>query len=79
MKISSENNRLGVSVNETEPIKWAVDDFLPVGLSVLAGGAKVGKSYLALNFALAVSTGGRVLGQFKAQKGGVLNLALEDT
>lgn len=79
MKIGSEINRLGILANETEPIMWAVDDFLPVGLSVLTGGAKVGKSYLALNIALGVATGGRILGHFDAVKGGVLYLALEDT
>ena len=61
------------------PIKWAVDGFLPAGLSILAGGPKIGKSILALHIALGVALGGFVLGKIKVQKGKVLYLALEDT
>ncbi len=65
--------------NETAPVKWAVDGFLPVGLSILTGRTKVGKSILALNLSIGVATGLSVLGHFNAVKGGVLYLALEDT
>ena len=61
------------------PIKWAVDGFLPEGLSILAGGPKVGKSILALHLAVGVAIGGCVLGKIPVQKGRVLYLALEDT
>lgn len=61
------------------PIKWAVEGFLPSGLSILAGGPKVGKSILALHLALAVVTGGCALGQIPVKQGAVLYLALEDT
>lgn len=60
------------------PIKWAVDGFLPSGLSILAGGPKVGKSILALHLAVGVAIGGCVLGNIFVQKGDVLYLALED-
>lgn len=60
------------------PIKWAVDGFLPSGLSILAGGPKVGKSILALHLAVGVAIGGCVLGSIFVQKGNVLYLALED-
>ena len=60
------------------PIKWAVDGFLPAGLSILAGGPKVGKSILALHLAVGVAIGGCVLGCINVQKGNVLYLALED-
>ena len=61
------------------PIKWAVDGFLPAGLSILAGGPKIGKSILALHIAVAVALGGYALGKIKVHKGKVLYLALEDT
>jgi RecA-family ATPase len=60
-----------------EPI-WAIPGILPVGLSILAGVPKVGKSWLALQIAQAVAAGGVVLGK-KVDKGSVLYLALEDS
>lgn len=57
---------------------WAVPDLLPVGLATLAGRPKVGKSWLALQIAQAVATGGHALGR-TVTAGPVLYLALEDT
>lgn len=57
--------------------KWTVPDLLPEGLAILAGRPKLGKSFLALQLAIAVATGGRFLGHEIAQ-GGVLYIALED-
>jgi len=59
-----------------EPV-WAVPGLLPVGLSLLAGRPKRGKSWLALQIAFAVASGGVVLGR-KVERGRVLYLALED-
>ena len=61
------------------PLKWAVDGFLSAGLSILAGGPKVGKSTFALHIALSIALGGSALGKIPVQKGRVLYLALEDT
>lgn len=61
------------------PVKWAVEGFLPEGLSILAGGPKIGKSILALHLAVGVAIGGCVLGKINVQQGQVLYLALEDT
>jgi len=58
--------------------KWAVPGIIPVGLSFLAGRPKVGKSFLGLQIACAVGTGGRALGE-KVEQGKVLYLALEDS
>lgn len=58
--------------------QWAVPGIVPVGLSVLAGRPKVGKSWLALQIAHAVGTGGMVLDQ-QIEQGKVLFLALEDS
>jgi len=59
-----------------EPI-WVISGILPVGLAFLAGRPKVGKSYLALQIAIAVGTGGRVLDEV-VQYDKVLYIALED-
>lgn len=58
-------------------LKWAIPGLLPSGLVVLAGRPKLGKSWLSLQMAVAVGTGGYVLGRH-VPKGKVLYLALED-
>ena len=63
---------------EYPPIPWIVPDYLPPGLSFLAGKPKVGKSWMALQLSLAVMTGGKALGK-DVCKGKVLYLALEDS
>lgn len=58
--------------------EWTIPGILPVGLATLAGRPKVGKSWLALQWAVAISSGGRIFGQaIKPAK--VLVLALEDS
>jgi hypothetical protein len=59
--------------------KWAVPELLPEGLTLLAGKPKTGKSWWALNVALAVATGGLALGRIRCEPGRVLYLALEDS
>ena len=61
------------------PIKWAVEGFLPAGLTILGGAPKTGKSILALHLAVGVAIGGCVLGKINVTQGDVLYLALEDT
>ncbi len=56
---------------------WAVPGLLPAGLCIFAGKQKAGKSWLALQIAQAVATGGHVLGQ-QIERGPILYLALED-
>jgi hypothetical protein len=58
--------------------RWAVPGLVPEGLGILAGRPKVGKSWLALQVACAVGTGGMVLGQ-RTQPGKALYIALEDS
>jgi len=58
--------------------KWVIPDLLPAGLSFLGGKPKVGKSMLALQVAIAVGSGGRVLDR-QVEAGRVLYLALEDS
>jgi hypothetical protein len=59
------------------PPRQIVPDLLPVGLAILSGRPKFGKSFLALQLAIAVGSGGRFLGR-PCQLGNVLYLALED-
>ncbi len=58
---------------------WVVRDLLPVGLVLLAGKPKHGKSWLALSAALAIASGGPLLDAYEAERGEVLYLSLEDT
>jgi hypothetical protein len=57
---------------------WLVPGILPVGLCYLAGKPKVGKSWLGLQLAQAVCTGGSFLG-VGVEPAPVLYLALEDS
>lgn len=57
--------------------KFVIDQVLPVGLTMLHGKPKAGKSWLSLEMAAAVASGGKVLG-YQAEQGGVL-LCLEET
>src|SRR5262249_35063944 len=59
--------------------RWAVEEIVPEGLTLLAGKPKLGKSWLALHLGLAVSCGGVALGRIDVDAGDVLYLALEDT
>lgn len=65
-----------MSAPET-PVQFVVGQLVPHGLTVLAGAPKTGKSYFALQAALAVARGERFLGRVTDQ-GNVLYLALED-
>jgi len=60
------------------PPIWLVPDLLPAGcLAVLAGRAKLGKSFLALQLAVAVATGGKFL-EHDCKPGKVLFFDLEE-
>jgi hypothetical protein len=62
-----------------EPRIWIVNKLITTGLTILSGAPKIGKSWLMLSLAEAVSTGGNFLSEFKAKKETVLHLALEET
>jgi hypothetical protein len=61
------------------PPRFAVPDLFPEGLIILAGKPKAGKSWLALNLAVSVASGGVALGKVQVEAGEVLYLALEDS
>lgn len=60
------------------PLRFAVQGYIAEGLTLLAGKPKIGKSWMALDFAMAVATGGMALGSIKCEQGPVLYCALED-
>lgn len=66
-----------LTVQFSDPV-WIVPNLIPSGLTILAGRPKVGKSWLALQIAIAVATAGTVLGENVAKRR-VLYLALEDS
>lgn len=59
-------------------MNYIVPGIIPEGTTMFAGPPKIGKSWLALDIALAVARGGYVLGDIKCEQGDVLYLALED-
>ena len=70
---------LDLSKMEFPEPEWIVEGIIPEdGMTILAGKPKIGKSWLVLQLAGAVSCGGVMLGNIKVKKRGVLYLALED-
>ncbi|KKN20633.1 hypothetical protein LCGC14_0933610 [marine sediment metagenome] len=63
---------------EFPPLQYAVDGYLAEGVTLLAGKPKIGKSWMALDFAMAVATGDLALGSVRCRKGAILYCALED-
>lgn len=60
------------------PIRWIIEGYLPEGLTILGGKAKLGKTWLAQGWTIAVATGGCALGTITVTEGDALYLALED-
>jgi hypothetical protein len=63
---------------DISPMRWAIPDLLPEGVTVLGGKPKIGKSWLALGLCVATATGGVALGTKRVDQGDALYLALED-
>ena len=61
-----------------KPIEFCVDGMLSIGLFILAGAPKVGKSWLALYMALSIAKGEKLLGR-ETKRGTTLYLCLEDS
>lgn len=64
--------------HEFAPVQFIIEDTLPEGFALLCGRPKLGKSWLALDYAMSVSEGGEAMGAKGTSKGTVLYLALED-
>jgi hypothetical protein len=63
---------------EFEPLRWTVPDYVPEGLSILAGRQKLGKTWLAIDFSVAVALGGSAMGGIPCTQGDVLYIDLEN-
>ena len=61
------------------PISYVVPDLIPEGLSMLVGRPKIGKSWMALDIAIAVASGRTCLGGRQTEQGAVLYCACEDS
>lgn len=60
-----------------EEIPFTVADVLPLGTTLLTGKPKTYKSWLGLNVAMAVASGGKVFSRYAARQGDVLYIDLE--
>ena len=61
------------------PVKWIVPGLIPTGLTILAGDAKIGKSFLCWNLAIAAASKGNALSHFPiGSMRNTLYLAMED-
>jgi len=67
-----------ICATDYPPLQWVVPSIIPEGLTIIHGSPKVGKSWLALQLAIAVSTGGYFLGNIEVDQKEVLLLSLED-
>lgn len=76
--IASVRDLDNLLASDVKPIKLIIPDWLPVGATIFAGAPKTGKSYAALQMALAVGKGGKVFQRYPVEPGPVLYLALED-
>ena len=65
-------------ISDIEPPTWIIPDILPQGLAILCAGSKVGKSWMALQMCIAVSSGQKFM-EYPTNKNGCLYLALEDS
>lgn len=60
------------------PVRYAVDGYIAEGLTLLGGKPKIGKSWMAVDFGMAIARGGLALGSIPCKQGRVLYCALED-
>ena len=60
------------------PVRYVVPNLIPEGLTLLCGRPKVGKSWAALEVAIAATSGSECFGGRQTEQGDVLYAALED-
>jgi hypothetical protein len=71
-------NTNDLMVRKFDPIKWVVPGYISEGFLVLAGRQKLGKTWLAIDMALAVATGGAAMGSIMCEQGDVLYIDMEN-
>jgi hypothetical protein len=60
------------------PIRWIVPGYVSEGLALLAGRQKLGKTWLAIDWAIAVACGGVAMGRIECEQGDVLYIDMEN-
>jgi hypothetical protein len=64
---------------EFPPLRFIIPGYLVEGLTILVGKPKRGKSWMALDWVLAVAHGGHAFGTIQCDVGDCLYMALEDS
>ena len=62
-----------------EPVNYVIPGLIAEGVTLFGGKPKIGKSWMAYDFALAIAAGRPVFGTIPITQGDVLYLALEDS
>lgn len=60
------------------PVSYVISGYIAEGLTLLCGKPKLGKSWMALDWTLAVACGGAAMGSIPCEGGNVLYAAMED-
>lgn len=71
-------NAMELSSREFAPMRWAVRGFIPIGLTIVGGRPKVGKSFFCLDICASIATGSKVFEHFNCDKATALYASLED-
>jgi hypothetical protein len=71
-------NTNAIMATEFPPIKWVIPGYVSEGFIVLAGRQKLGKTWLAIDWGLAVSVGGVAMGSIACEQGDVLYIDMEN-
>lgn len=78
MRAAEISSAANLMERKLPPLRWAVPDILPEGVSILAGKPKIGKSWIALDLCLSIAQGGQAFNVQNVERGNALYLALED-
>jgi AAA domain len=71
-------NTNAIMATHFSPLKWVIPGYVCEGLFALAGRQKLGKTWLAIDWAIAVATGGIAMGSISCEQGDVLYVDLEN-
>jgi len=67
-----------LKTKQLKEVKWCIDDVISIGLTLMAGKAKTGKSYFLLNATIDLALGRKVFDAISTESVRVLFLALEE-
>ena len=68
-----------LATKQLPPVAWVIRELVSEGFGYLAAKPAMGKSWLLLQWAIAVASGGHVFGDLKVEPASVLFFALEDS